>query len=96
MPGAPVFAYEAGVGLVALGHVTSPKNLQDSSGGTELYPKLIEKVRSVAVDWHPSVQSTVQVVASRVHVPSWGLQQCHPGGAVHAYLLKILQDVDEK
>jgi len=96
MPGDPIFAYEAGVGLVALGHVTSPKNLQDSSGGTKLYPKLTEKVRSVAVDWDPSVRRSMQVVASRARVPSWGLQQCHPGSAVHAYLLEILQDVDDK
>lgn len=58
-PGEPVFAYEAGVGLVGLGWVSDPKDLADSVGGTALHPNPALKVRSISVEWDSTVQRSV-------------------------------------
>jgi hypothetical protein len=91
-PGDPVFAYEDKVGFVALGRVCDPKDLRTDQGGTALYPKPTEIVRSVAVDWDTSVRRTAEEVASQVkRVASWGLQNCDPEAQLGRYMMGMLQ-----
>ena len=90
--GDPVFAYEDGVGFVALGRVCDPKDLRSSREDTRLYPNPTADVQSVAVDWDSSVQRTTEEVASHVkRVASWALQDCDPESQLGRYMMGILQ-----
>lgn len=92
LPGDPVFAYEDQVGFVALGWVRDPKELQDSSGGTALYPNPAEMVRSLGVDWDTSVTRTMREVSARTRVPQHALQACNPGTPLHDLMTEMLQE----
>ena len=60
--GDPVFAYEHGVGIVAIGRVCSPKSLTDLYGPTALHPHDTGLIKSLAVDWDASVTRTTKQV----------------------------------
>lgn len=92
MPGDPVFAYEDQVGFVALGWVRGPKDLQDSRGGTALYPNLAEMVRSLGVDWDTSVTRSKSEVAEYAPVSGPGLRICNAGTDLHDLLITMLQE----
>lgn len=92
MPGDPVFAYEDQVGFVALGWVRRAKDLQDSRGGTALYPNPAEMVRSLGVDWDTSVTRTMSEVSARTRVPQHGLQACNAGTPLHDLMTTMLQE----
>jgi len=95
-PGDPVFAYEDQIGFVGIGRVRSPKDLLDGRGGTALYPKPTEIVRSLAVDWNTSVTRTVSQVSAVAMVNGTGLRACNKGKPLHTYLLEMLQEVDAR
>lgn len=92
MPGDPVFAYESQVGFVALGWVRGPKDLQDSHGGTALYPKPHEIVRSLAVNWDTSVTRTMSEVSAHTLVGQHGLQISNAGTPLHNFMVAMLQE----
>lgn len=92
MPGEPVFAYEDQVGFVALGWVRCPKDLQDSCGGTALYPNPSEMVRSLGVDWDTSVTRSKSDVSACTRVGGHGLQACNPDTRLYSYLIAMLQE----
>jgi hypothetical protein len=96
MPGDPVFAYEDQVGFVALGWVRDLKNLQNSHGGTALYPNPAEIVRSLAIDWDTSVTKSMRGVSALTRVGGHGLQKCNPGTRLHAFLLAMLQEASSR
>lgn len=95
MPGDPVFAYEDKVGFVGIGWVRSPKDLRDSRGGTALYPNPAEIVRSLAVDWDPSITRTVGEVSAFTRVGGHGLQACNEDTSLHGYLVGMLHEAHE-
>jgi hypothetical protein len=92
-PGDPVFAYENGAGFVALGWVRAPKDLRTGKGGTALYPKPLEIVRSLAVEWDTSVRREMSEVSRHARVGSHGLQLCEDG-VLYDYLLGLLEEAD--
>jgi hypothetical protein len=92
MPGDPIFAYEDQVGFVALGWVRCPKDLQDSRGGTALYPNPAEMVRSLGVDWDTSVTRSKSEVAEYAPVSGPGLRICNAGTDLHDLLITMLQE----
>lgn len=96
MPGDPVFAYESKVGFVAIGWVRGPKDLQDSRGGTALYPNPAEIVRSLGVDWDTSVTQTMSEVSAHTRVGQHGLQGCNAGTQLHDYMAGMLQQVYQR
>lgn len=96
MPGDPVFAYESQVGFVALGWVHGPKDLQNSHGGTALYPKPDEIVRSLAVDWDTSVTRNMSEVSACTRVGQHGLQGCKAGTQLHTYMAAMLQEANRR
>ncbi len=101
--GEPVFAYEAGVGLVALGWVRDPNDLVDSVGGTVLHPKVGLRIRSISVDWDPSVQRPVaDMTDARFGFAGPALRKYDPGTAAkkasnsRLYLERILAETQQR
>jgi len=60
--GDPVFAYEHGRGVVAIGRVCSPKTVTESTGPTALHPRAGTPIMSLPVDWDTSVTRTTKQV----------------------------------
>jgi hypothetical protein len=96
MPGDPLFAYESQVGFVALGWVRDPKDLKDTDGGTALYPKLDEIVRSLAVDWDTSVTRTMSEVSAYTPVGKHGRQACNAGTPLYNYMAAMLEEAFQR
>lgn len=60
-PGDYVFAYESKFGFVAVGRVSSHKDLRTDPGGEGLYKKQEQiVVRSIAVDWDDSIRRSLK------------------------------------
>ncbi len=79
-PGEPVVAYEKGRGLVAVGWVCDPKDLTDSAGCEALFGDAKLKVRSMRIDWDPSVQrSTADMTNAGFSFTGHALRAYRPG-----------------
>jgi hypothetical protein len=102
-PGEPVFAYEVGVGLVGLGWVSNPKDLADTVGGTALHAKVGLRIRSISVDWDPSVKlSTADMTKGGFSFTGHALRKYSRGSELQKpsrsrlYLEGILLEVEQR
>lgn len=93
-PGDPVFAYEHGAGVVAIGRVCAPKDLVE--GPTPLYPRFGDLVKSLAVDWNISVTRTKSQVHAVTNLGGSNLKSCGPGKAFFPMAMDMLQEAHDR
>jgi hypothetical protein len=96
MPGDPIFAYESGVGVVAIGWVRDPKNLIVSQGATALFPRAGSIVKALAVDWNTSVTRTVSQVSSITGVGGPALKSCGPDTVFFPMAVAMLREAHDR
>jgi hypothetical protein len=93
-PGDPVFAYESGVGIVALGWICDPKDLRTSQSSTELFPR-DSIVKSLAVDWDASITRTTAEVWKVTSLGGRVLRSCGPKTKFFPLAMAMLQEAQE-
>lgn len=90
-PGDPVFAYEPGVGIVAVGRVSGPKELT-SGGPNALFPSESSIVLALAVDWDTSVTRTTKQVWDVSNVGASAFKSCGPETRFYPLAIEMLQE----
>lgn len=89
-----VFAYEKKVGFIAVGRVSTPKNLRTAKGETSLYPDPDEVVRSIAVDWDNSVQRSLKQTKTSHFMGT--LYRIPEGSPKYQDALELFQEFEQK
>lgn len=95
-PGDPVFAYEHGTGVVALGRACSPKDLIHIEGPTALYPHGDVIVKALAVDWDTSVTRTARQVWEVTKLGGPVLKSGADGKAFFPLAIAMLQEAHDR
>jgi hypothetical protein len=94
--GDPVFAYEHGRGVVAIGRVSSPKTVTASTGPTALYPHPGTPVLAVPVDWDTSVTRTKRQVWEVTALGGTVLKSAGPKNAFFPMAMDMLQEAHDR
>jgi hypothetical protein len=94
--GDPVFAYEHGIGVVAIGRVCSPKSLIDIYGPTALYPRDTGLIKALAVDWDTSVTRTARQVWEVTALGGPVLKSAGSKTAFFPMAMDMLQDAHDR
>lgn len=94
--GDPVFAYEHGVGVVAIGRVSSPKSLNDITAPTALYPDRTGVIKALAVDWDESVTRTARQVWEVTALGGPVLKSAGPETKFFTMAMDMLQEVHDR
>jgi hypothetical protein len=94
-PGDPVFAYEPGVGVVAVGWVSNPKELT-RSGPNEIFPLDGSIVLALSVDWDTSVTRTRRQVWEVSNLGASNFKSCGPGTRFYPMAIEMLQEVHNR
>lgn len=94
--GDPIFAYEHGVGVVAIGRVSSPKSLTDIDAPTALYPGRTGLIKALAVDWDESVTRTARQVWEVTALGGPALKSAGPETKFFTMAMDMLQEVYDR
>ena len=94
-PGDPVFAYESGVGIVAIGRVSDPVEIT-SVGPNEVFPRNGSTVLALAVDWDTTVTRTVRQVWEVTNSGGSAFKSCGPGKNFYPMALEMLQEAHDR
>jgi len=95
-PGDPVFAYEHGAGIVAIGRVCSPKRLIETAGLTALYPWAGTITQALVVDWDTSVTRTAKQVWDVTNLGGLLLKSAGPGTKFFPMAIAMLQEAHDR
>lgn len=88
--GDPVFAFEHGVGIVAIGRICSPKSQSDLHGPTALYPRDTGLIKALAVDWNESVTRAMTAPGGPA------LQSAGPATRIFMLAMEMLQELHDR
>jgi hypothetical protein len=94
--GDPVFAYEHGAGVVAIGHVCSPNVVLDSRGPTAVYPHDGVLIKSLAVEWDISVTRTAKEVWKVTNLGGPSLRSAGPSTEFFPMAMDMLQEAHDR
>lgn len=92
-PGDAIFAYEDQLGIVAIGHVRSPKDVKTQQGPTALFPDARTRIHSLAVDWDMSVTRSMHEISSLTKVGGRPLQAIDPTSALYPIALEMFHEL---
>lgn len=95
LPGDPVFAYEPGVGIFAVGRVSNPKELV-TTGPNAVFPLDGSIVLALSVDWDTSVTRTRRQVWEVTNVGASAFKSCGPGKRFYSMAVEMLQEAHDE